>query len=494
MYSLGLDIGSSSVKVAITNTTTGASIASLQEPAIEMEIHAPQKGWAEQDPAMWWEHTCKAIKRSLEETRIKPEEIKSIGIAYQMHGLVVLDKNGELLRKSIIWCDSRAVTLGNTAYDEMGEDTCSEHFLNSPGNFTASKLKWVKDNEPEIYNRIDTYMLPGDYIAYKLSGAIQTTRNGLSEGVLWDYKNYAVAKKLLDYYQIDSALTPTITENFAPQSTVNEKAADDTGLAKGTHITYRAGDQPNNALTLGVFKPGQAALTGGTSGVIYAVTAQSRFKDIQRVNQFAHVNYSSKNPNVGRLLNINGAGIQYRWLLNNSKASSYEDMNQKANEVPVGSDGVLLFPFGNGAERMFYNRILGTQIKNLDLNRHTDANLYRAALEGIAFSFAYGMELLQEDNTKIHTLRAGNDNLFRSEIFGVTIASLLEQPIEIYNTTGAIGAARAASLTNLDFDSFNEQVVTNDYSKTYEPSVDNLAYINAYQNWKKELEHLLKKE
>ena len=358
MYSIGLDIGSSSVKVAITNIATGHCISSLQEPAIEMEIHSAQKGWAEQDPAMWWKYTCDAIKRSLHETQIQPEEIQSIGIAYQMHGLVLIDKNGALLRNSIIWCDSRAVAIGNRAYSDMGAAICSKHLLNSPGNFTASKLKWVKENEPEIYNSIYKYMLPGDYIACKLSGVIQTTRNGLSEGILWDYKNYAVAKQILDYYQLDSRLTPDITENFTTQCTVNDQGSQDTGLALGTSITYRAGDQPNNALTLGVFKPGQAALTGGTSGVIYAVTAQSSFKDVQRINQFAHVNYSFENPNIGRLLNINCAGIQYRWLLNNSKASSYEEMNRKASEIPIGSDDVLLFPFGNGAERMFHNRCL----------------------------------------------------------------------------------------------------------------------------------------
>lgn len=491
MYSIGLDIGSSSVKVAIIKTATGECMISLQEPSIEMEIHAPQKGWAEQDPAMWWTYTCNAIKRAIKEIQIHPKEIQSIGIAYQMHGLVLVDNKGAVLRDSIIWCDSRAVAIGHKAYEAIGIEKCSSQLLNSPGNFTASKLKWVKDNEPDVYDAIYKYMLPGDYIAYKLSSKINTTKNGLSEGILWDYKNHTVANLLLDYYHIDNRLTPTITENFTLQSTVSTNASEETGLAVGTPITYRAGDQPNNALALGVFESGQAALTGGTSGVIYAVTEQSTFEEIQRVNQFAHVNYSSENPNVGRLLNINGAGIQYRWLLNNTTASSYEEMNTKAATIPVGSDGLIVLPFGNGAERMFYNRIIGTHIKNLDLNRHQDSHLYRAALEGIAFSFVYGMELLKEDQTKIHTLRAGNDNLFRSEIFGTTIATLLEHPIEIYNTTGAVGAARAARLTDGDFKSFSKQIVDNDYIMTYHPSKDNAPYKTAYQHWKKEVKHTL---
>ncbi|GGG40894.1 carbohydrate kinase [Dokdonia pacifica] len=491
MYSIGLDIGSSSIKVAIVKITTGECMISLQEPSIEMEIHAPKKGWAEQDPATWWEYTCKAIKRALKETQIPPKDIQSIGIAYQMHGLVLVDHKGAVLRNSIIWCDSRAVTIGHKAYEDLGTQKCMNQLLNAPGNFTASKLKWVKDNEPDVYNAIHKYMLPGDYIAYKLSGTIHTTKNGLSEGILWDYKNHTIADVLLEQYGIAKDLTPTITENFTLQSKVNAEASEATGLPVDTPITYRAGDQPNNALSLGVFESGQAALTGGTSGVIYAVTEQSTFKEIQRVNQFAHANYSFETPTIGRLLNINGAGIQYRWLLNNTKASSYEEMNTKAATIPIGSDGIILLPFGNGAERMFHNRIIGTHIKNLDLNRHQDAHLYRAGLEGIAFSFVYGMELLKEDHTQIHTLRAGNDNLFRSEIFGTTIATLLGKPIEIYNTTGAVGAARAANLKDYDFTFFSKQIVSNDHIMTYPPSQDISPYQKAYQHWKKELEHTL---
>ncbi|WP_299685757.1 FGGY family carbohydrate kinase [uncultured Dokdonia sp.] len=492
MYSIGIDLGSSSVKVAIIKTATGECMTTLHEPATEMEIHAPEKGWAEQNPAIWWAYTCKAIQRALEETQIDATDIQSIGIAYQMHGLVLLDDKGNVLRNSIIWCDSRAVSIGHQAYEDLGAQKCSHQLLNSPGNFTASKLKWVKDNEPDLYNAIHKYMLPGDYIAYKLSGIINTTKNGLSEGILWDYKNHTLADVLLEHYDIDKHLTPTLTENFTLQSKVNTKASKETGLNVGTVITYRAGDQPNNALSLGVFEPGQAALTGGTSGVMYAVTAQSTFEEIQRVNQFAHVNYTAETPNVGRLLNINGAGIQYRWLLNNTKASSYEEMNTKVATAPIGADGLVLFPFGNGAERMFHNRIIGTHIKNLDLNRHQEAHLYRAGLEGIAFAFIYGMELLKEDHTEIHTLRAGNDNLFRSEVFGTTIATLIEQPIEIYNTTGAVGAARAASLKDHDFTSFSKQIVSNDHVMTYHPAKDASQYQEAYLHWKKELEHTLK--
>uniref|UniRef100_UPI00260595A9 FGGY family carbohydrate kinase n=1 Tax=uncultured Dokdonia sp. TaxID=575653 RepID=UPI00260595A9 len=392
----------------------------------------------------------------------------------------------------IIWCDSRAVDIGKKAFQELGVKKCAEQLLNSPGNFTASKLKWVKDHEPAIYNKIYKYMLPGDYIAYKLSGEINTTSNGLSEGILWDYQNECVADWLLEYYNIDTHLTPTIVENFITQGIITQKASQETGLPAGMPITYRAGDQPNNALTLGVLNPGQVAATGGTSGVIYAVTQKATFQEIRKVNHFAHVNYSKTNPTVGRLLNINGAGIQFRWLLKNTAATSYQEMNEKAEAIPVGSDGLVILPFGNGAERMFDNRMIGSQIKHLNLNRHQDAHLYRAALEGIAFSFVYGMELLKKDKTIIDELRVGNDNLFQSSIFSETIATLINQEIKIYNTTGAVGAARAAGLIDGDFDTYTKNINNNDYVMSYHPSKDTTRYKNAYKHWRNELETILK--
>ncbi|MEP7095441.1 MAG: FGGY family carbohydrate kinase, partial [Flavobacterium sp.] len=440
MYYIGYDIGSSSVKVALVEAATGKKIIVLNEPQNEMEILSLQPDWAEQDPEIWWQYICVATKRAIKEANIEASKIQGIGISYQMHGLVIVDKNGNSLRNAIIWCDSRAVEIGNKAYAEIGQEKCSEHLLNSPGNFTASKLKWVKENEPEIYNQVYKYMLPGDYIAYKLTGDITTTKNGLSEGMLWDYKENKVANWLLDYYGIDQSLTPGIVENFTNQGVLSEKGSKESGLPIGIPVVYRAGDQPNNALSLNVLNAGEVAATGGTSGVFYAVSEISSGKST-RVNNFVHVNYEEKTPRIGKLLNINGAGIQYRWLKNNMGNETYESMNQKASEIEVGSDGVVVIPFGNGAERMFNNKNIGTHFLNLNLNIHNNAHLFRASLEGIAFSFVYGMECLKDDNAKINVIRAGNDNLFRSEIFSNTVATLIGHEIEIYNTTGAVGAA-----------------------------------------------------
>jgi len=471
MYYIGFDIGSSSIKAALVSINDGKKIAVIQEPEKEMEMLAVQNGWAEQDPKDWWMHVCNATKKLILQSDIEAKDIKGIGIAYQMHGLVVVDKNGNPLRKSIIWCDGRAVGIGNKAYQDIGEGICDASLLNSPANFTASKLKWVKDNEPQVYANTHKFLLPGDYIAYKFSGEFNTTVSGLSEGIFWDFKNQTVSKQILDHFGFDSDLVPKIVDTFGFQGKVTKEASAKSGLLPGTPILYRAGDQPNNALALNVFNPGEVAATGGTSGVVYAVTDSLSSKESTRVNNFAHVNYNPKQPRIGKLLCINGAGILYRWLLNNFDVSSYTEMNDLASQVA-------------GAERMLNNKDLGMHMANINLNNHTKAHICRAALEGIAFSFVYGME--------VKVIRTGNDNLFRSEIFSNTIATLIGYEIEIYNTTGAVGAARAAGLHLGDFKKFGENILQNDLISTFAPLQNKAAYFEAYNDWKKELTILLK--
>ena len=493
MYYIGYDLGSSSIKVSIVCSKTGKNIHTLSEPKNEMQIISTQNDWAEQDPNNWWKHICNGTRRILKESKLDSSEIISIGISYQMHGLVIIDKKGNSLRNSIIWCDSRAVEIGDTAFNDIGSLKCSENLLNSPGNFTVSKLKWVKENEPDIYRKIYKFMLPGDYIAFKMTNIVNSTKNGLSEGILWDYKENKVAKWLLNYYKIDTSLTPNIVENFTNQGETTSKSAKETGLPVGIPITYRAGDQPNNALSLNVLKNGEVAATGGTSGVVYAVTNKLKSKESTRINHFAHVNYSNNNQLIGKLLCINGAGIMYKWLKKNTSASSYEEMNNSADKIPIGSNGLVVIPFGNGSERMFNNKNIGTHFFNLNLNIHSESHLYRASLEAIAFSFVYGIEIMKDDGTQIKIIKAGNDNLFKSDIFSNTVSTLINHDIEIYNTTGSVGAARASGLIDGDFDKFGDFLSQNNHVKTYKPNKNNKEYIKAYKNWKNELKTLLNK-
>ena len=491
MYQLGIDLGSSSVKVALVESSTGVVRGLVKEPSDEMKIYSPEKDWAEQDPELWWKLTCTAIQKLFRSIGYQSEKISGIGIAYQMHGLVVLDQEGVVIRNSIIWCDSRAVEIGKKAEEELGTELCQNELLNSPGNFTASKLKWLKQFEPENYQKVYKFMLPGDYIAFKLSGEISSTINGLSEGVFWDYSRNKPSDALFNYFGISKSMLPGLVNNFSVQCRVNSKSSAETGIPAGTPIMYRSGDQPNNALSLNILRDGEVAMTGGTSGVIFAVSNKIGTRELSKYNNFAHINHRKDSPSVGKLLCINGCGIQYNWLNKQFKETSYEIMNRKAMTIPIGSEGLKLFPFGNGAERMFNNKNIGTHISNLNLNVHTKAHIYRAALEGIAFSFVYGMELLEQDQVTMNLIRAGNDNLFQSEVFVNTLTSLTGVNIEIYNTTGAVGAARACGLTSGDYKKFAQNTLKNDYIKSYIPQLNSPPYFEAYYNWKSELEQIL---
>src|SRR6478609_7395692 len=258
-YLLGYDLGSSSIKASIIDARSGRWCASATAPAIEMEISSIHHGWAEQDPETWWTNTIAATQEVLAKSAIDPKAILAIGISYQMHGLVIVDKDFKPIRPAIIWCDSRAVSIGDNAFHQLGEQYCLERLLNSPGNFTASKLKWVKDHEPDIYGRIYKAMLPGDYLAMRLTGELATTVSGLSEGVMWDYKSETLSEVLFNFYGIDQALIAHQVPTFSVQGKVTQQAAERTGLHVGTPVTYRAGDQPNNAFSLNTLNPGEIA-------------------------------------------------------------------------------------------------------------------------------------------------------------------------------------------------------------------------------------------
>ena len=493
MYLLGYDIGSSSIKAALVKAGSGEAVHIVQHPKLELDIISKQVGWAEQHPEIWWESVCQATKILLKETEVNPQEIKGIGIAYQMHGLVLIDKNQKVLRPSIIWCDSRAVEIGNEAFKAIGKEKCLHHFLNSPGNFTASKLKWVKDNEPEIYHRIDKILLPGDYIALKLTGEARTSVSGLSEGIFWDFRLNNIAKILLNYYGISRDLLPDISNTFEIQGKLTKAAAAATGLAMGIPVTYRAGDQPNNALSLGVYRPDEVAATGGTSGVVYGIVDRAKYDPLSRINGFAHVNHTSKNPRLGLLLCINGAGIQYAWIKKQmaQAGTSYSDMERMISSIPVGSDGLRIIPFGNGAERMLSNQNLGAQINNLQFNRHTRAHFYRAALEGIAFSFIYGFKVLKELGLNPKVIKVGNDNLFQSKVFSMTIANLLNCCIEVVKTTGAVGAAKASGIGVGIYQNLDEAMKSDEIEHRYYPENTNGTFQQAYQIWNEDLKRLL---
>ena len=491
MLLLGIDIGTSSIKVAIVDAASSKTLITVQYPDTETPIHSIQSDWAEQDPEMWWEHVQQAILKANASKKYNPQDIVSIGIAYQMHGLVLVDKNQQVLRDSIIWCDSRAVEIGTKAFHTIGEEKCLSHLLNSPGNFTASKLAWVKANEPAIFEKIDKILLPGDFIAMKLTGSITTSIAALSEGIFWDFKNKEISKDILEYFGFSESVFPLVQDVFSTHGILHSHSATALGLKEGTPISYKAGDQPNNALSLNVLEPGEVAATAGTSGVIYGVGDTLDYDKASRINQFAHVNYTQQKDRLGMLLCINGTGIMNswakKWIGNNG---DYTQMNVEASTIAVGSEGLQVLPFGNGAERIFNNKMIGAHFLNLNLNKHTASHMYRAIQEGIAFSFRYGLDIMRDNGISPTIIRAGHANLFKSNVFTEAFVNTLNVPVELYDVDGSVGAAKAGGIGAGLYTSAKEAFQNFKAIQIIEPTVSK-KYDELYQHWLQSLQKFI---
>jgi len=492
MLFLGIDIGSSSVKTTIFDPIKGVSIGKATFPPNEQVIEAPEVGWAEQDPEAWWMNFKKGYEQIVNQQSINTKHIAGIGIAYQMHGLILVDKNQKLLKNSIIWCDSRAVDIGSKAFDEIGNEYCLSNLLNSPGNFTASKLKWVKDNEPDLYDQVHKFMLPGDYLAMKLSGEITSTNTGLSEGIFWDYPSRNISDQILNYFGFDKDLIPPIVPSIGEQVKVSAEVASELGLNKNVRIYYRSGDQPNNAFSLNVLEPGEIAATAGTSGVIYAVTDKDVYDEKSRINTFLHVNDTEETKRNGILICVNGSGILYSWLKNlmyvGHQDLSYQQMNEMASQAPVGSGGLVCLPFGNGAERILENKILHANILNIDFNQHTPSHIVRSGMEGIVFALNLGFDILKNHNIPFKAIKAGNANLFLSKTFRSIFANVTETMVKIYDTDGADGAARGAALGAGFYSTSGEAFESLTKIDSTEPQTHLLSkYKEAYAYWREQL-------
>lgn len=488
MYTLGIDIGSSFIKASVYDAESRSYLSKAQVPDLEMPVIAERKGWAEQSPETWWEYTKSAIKQAVSKAPIPGNEIRAIGITYQMHGLVCIDREGNPLMPSIIWCDSRAVETGTYLEKLLGAEYCHKNLLNSPGNFTASKLCWVLKNKPELTEKIYRIMLPGDYIAFKLSGEMNTTVGGLSEGIFWDFRNNRVSEELIKASGIPVEIIPRIVPVFGEQGRLIAEAASELGLKCGIPVSYRSGDQPNNAFSLNVNEPGEIAATAGTSGVIYAVTDRMVYDTFSRVNTFAHVNHSETEPRLGILLCINGTGILNSWLRKNiCHAMDYNAMNELAMRIPAGSEGLMVLPFGNGAERVLRNQDPGCQVLGLNFNIHSRPHLLRAAQEGIAFALNYGMEIMRDSGIDISVIRAGHANMFLSPVFRETLANTADVTIELYETDGSAGAAIGAAIGAGYYSGVQEAFKGNTSIATIEPGNDKNACDESYQRWKNQL-------
>ena len=492
MLLLGIDVGTSSIKVSVVEAETQKVVVSAQYPDTESAITSLKTGWAEQAPEMWWEHVQQAILKANSSKKYNPTDITAIGIAYQMHGLVVVDKDQNVLRDSIIWGDSRAVEIGNQAFSKIGEEKSLSHLLNSPGNFTASKLAWVKENEPQIYEKIDKIMLPGDFISMKLTGSITTSNSALSEGIFWDFKNDSISSDILDCFGFAENLIAPVKPVFAEHGSLTKDVAQKLSLKPGIPVSYKSGDQPNNALSLNVLNPGEVAATAGTSGVIYGVSESLTYDKQSRVNTFAHVNHSGKDARLGVLLCINGTGILNSWTKKHIGSNiDYPAMNAESSKIPIGSEGLRVLPFGNGAERMLNNKIVGSHFCNVDFNLHTRAHLFRAVQEGIAFAFRYGLDIMRESGMNPSVIRAGKANLFLSEVFTEAFVNATNVPVELYQNDGSVGAALGAGIGSKVFASEQEAFSNIEALSLIEPT-NAAGYEAIYQDWKQILDKQIK--
>lgn len=487
MLLLGIDIGTSSIKVSVVDAASGQAVAAAQFPEKEAAIISLQSGWAEQSPETWWEYLSEAWNKALASKSFDPASVVAIGISYQMHGLVLVDRQQQVLRNSIIWCDSRAVGIGNEAEQAIGASVCNSCLLNSPGNFTASKLAWVKKNEPDLYNKVHKMMLPGDFIAMKLTGAITTTPSALSEGILWNFATGKLAGEVMQHFGFSESLVPDVRPLFSVHGKLTAEVAARLKIKEGTPVSYKAGDQPNNALSLNVLQPGEVAATAGTSGVIYAVTDQLLADRFSRVNSFVHVNHTASAPRVGVLLCINGAGIMNRWAREFCGESDYQLLNQMAASVAPGSEGLMVLPFGNGAERMLQNRIPGAAMVNIDLNKHGRAHFFRAVQEGIAFAFRYGLDIMRENGLHPSVIRAGRANMFLSDVFTEVFVNATGVPVELYQNDGSVGAALGAGIGAGIFKDYT--AAFKNFKPLNKVEVSKTGQYEAlYQQWKKELQ------
>ncbi len=491
---LGIDLGSSAVKASLIEAGTGRLVAQASSPEEEMAILSPRPGWAEQDPEEWWRNAVAAAGRIRILAPKEMQDVEAVGISYQMHGLVVTDRSGRVLRPAIIWCDGRAVEIGARALREMGVDACMRRLLGGPGNFTASKLAWVRENEPEVFSRVRLAMLPGDWLAARMTGSCSTTASGLSEAALWDFEHDEPARFVLEHFGIPISVIPPVSPAFSVQGEVGAAHSAELGIPRGAKVSYRAGDQINNAFALGALRPGDAAANAGTSGVVYGVTSERKPDPGGRVNTFLHVNHSKMDPRYGVLLCTNGAGGLYRWirgLLNAGESGpwAYGRMDDQAGKAPPCSGGVLVLPFGNGPERSLGNRNPGASIHGVDFNSHGLPHVLRAGLEGVAFSLRHGVEVMQSLGFGLSAVRAGDANLFKSRLFRRIFSSAVGARLLVFGTDGSQGAARGAGVGAGLYRTPEEAAGRLDVLDEIRPDPDLAArYEETYRRWRRAMD------
>ena len=440
-YILGLDVSTTGSKALLIDTT-GAVMGTASSPHT---LSTPKPLWSEQDPEMWWEAVSNSIRNLIAQTGVDPKEIDAVGLTGQMHGLVLLDAQGEVLRPAILWNDQRC----QAQCDEIHERVGKEKFIQISGNvaltgFTAPKILWVAENEPHVYARVSHVLLPKDYIRYKLTGELAMDKADGSGTVLFDLKARDWSDELLETLDIPREWMPPTFEGPQITGEVDEMAASLTGLMKGTPVTAGGGDQAAGAVGVGAVEPGIVGLVVGTSGVIFATTPAPLIEPEGRLHAFCHAAPGLWHF-MGVMLSAAGSLQWYRDTL--APYMSFDELLREAESVPAGSEGLLFLPYLSGERTPHPDPLARGAFIGLTL-RHSRGHMTRAVLEGVAFGLKDSFNLIRNAGLEqISQVRASGGGT-KGALWRQILADVLESELVSVNTTegGAFGAALLAGV------------------------------------------------
>ncbi len=446
-YLLGIDVGTGGTR-ALDIDTDGLIAASATEE--HQPFATPQIGWAEQHPEDWWRATSLAVRKALAAAKLKPDQIACVGFSGQMHGAVLLDAAGKVVRPALIWCDVRTEKQCSDLNQQIGAERIIQLTCNPAlPNFTLTKLLWVREHEPENWGRVRSIMLPKDYVRFRLTGERAIDVADASGTLMLDVARRQWSGEILNATAIDRALLPSLHESPDVCAQVSTAGADATGLATGTPVVAGAGDQAAGATGMGIVQPGSVSATIGTSGVVFAATDRPALDPKGRLHTFCHAV-----PGRWHVMGVTqAAGLSLRWFRDQFLAASgqngidpYDALTAEAARIPAGSDGLLWTPYLMGERTPHLDGTARAALIGLTAS-HTHAHVVRAILEGVAFSLKDTFSIFEEMDVPVKSIRLGGGGA-RSPLWRQIQADVYGHEVEIVEAEegAAYGAAILAGV------------------------------------------------
>lgn len=449
-YLIGIDIGTSGTKTVLFDTRMKV----VCDATYSYPLYQVKNGWAEQNPQDWADASIKGLKSVLEQSKINNNDIAGIGLSGQMHGLVMLDKDKKVLRKSIIWCDQRTSKEAKEITDKVGKEKLISITANpSMTGFTLAKLLWVKNNEPQVYNKCKHILLPKDYVRYILTDSLATEVSDAGGMQLMDIKNRCWSDEILKTFDISDQMLPKLYESHEISGYINYNTAAITGLKEGTAVVGGAGDQAASAIGNGVVREGTVSQTLGSSGVIFACTDKPLIDPMGRVHTLCHAI-----PNMWHIMSVTqGCGLSLKWFKDNfcgeeveiaekTNGDVYDVLFEKANKLPVGSENLIFLPYLMGERSPHMDENARGVFFGLS-NIHTKSHLFRSVAEGVTFSQRECFEIIASLGITPSEIRVGGGGS-KSKVWLQMLADNMNVKVETLNTkeTGAMGVAILAGV------------------------------------------------